>query len=136
MKSHAQLFVACLVSLGTLALLMGCAKDNPSVEPLEEDEVQYFFAVAMGAEYGDSGATIKKWTEDLRIKVSGAPTTEDNITIGQVVAELNELQDQIRLDLVDKEPNVEMIFAPEAEFSTLESNYQPTNYGFFWVNWD
>ena len=32
--------------------------------------------------------------------------------------------------------NVEMIFAPEADFSRLEPNYQPTNYGFFWVNWD
>ncbi|MGD9146964.1 MAG: DUF2927 domain-containing protein, partial [Anaerolineae bacterium] len=32
--------------------------------------------------------------------------------------------------------NVKMIFAPEAEFSKLDPNYQPTNYGFFWVNWD
>jgi hypothetical protein len=105
-------------------------------EPLGEKEIEYFMTVALGVEFGTSEATIKKWTRNLQIEVSGEPTKEDRATIDQVVAELNALQDQVRLELVDGLANVKMIFAPEAEFSKLDPNYQPTNYGFFWVNWD
>ena len=52
------------------------------------------------------------------------------------IEELNVLQRQVTLKLVDERPNVEMIFAPEAGFAKLEPNYEPTNYGFFWVNWN
>jgi hypothetical protein len=122
--------------LATLALLAGCSASNPRVEPLEQEEIDYFLTIALGVEFGNSEARVRKWTRDLQIKVSGKPTADDRATLDQVVAELNGLQDQVRLELVDELPNVEMIFAPEAEFSTLEPNYQPTNYGFFWVYWD
>lgn len=105
-------------------------------EPVGEKEIDYFVTVALGVEFGTSGPTIKKWTRDLWIEVSGAPTAEDRATLDQVVGELNALQEQVHLELVDGLANVEMIFAPEADFSRLEPNYQPTNYGFFWVNWD
>lgn len=136
MKRRTQLLLACLVSFTPVVLLTGCSGCGPTAKPIGEEEIEYFSTVAMGVEYGESEATTKKWAKDLRIEVSGDPTTEDSATIERVVKELNDLQDQVRLELVDEKPNMEMIFAPEAEFSKLEPNYQPTNYGFFWVNWD
>jgi hypothetical protein len=101
-----------------------------------EKEIDYLTTIAFGVEYGESEAQVKKWTENLRIKVSGTPTDEDKQTLKKVVTELNSLQEQITLELVDERPNVEMFFVPEAEFAGIEPNYEPTNYGFFWVNWN
>ena len=30
----------------------------------------------------------------------------------------------------------EIHFAPESRFALIEPNYVPTNYGFFWTNWN
>jgi hypothetical protein len=131
-----QRTVALVVLFATLILLTGWLVGGSPGEQVGEEEIDYFVTVALGVEYGTSEPTVKKWTRDLLIEVSGDPTAEDRATLDGVVAELNALQDQVRLELVDGLGNVEMIFAPEAEFSRLEPNYQPTNYGFFWVNWD
>ena len=101
-------------------------------------QVDYFMEVALGSEWGTSNQTVRKWNQNLRIKVSGSRTNEDNATINRVIGELNELIDGsgIQLTLDNNNPNVEIIYAPETEFSRLEPNYVPGNLGFFWTYWN
>ncbi len=101
-------------------------------------QVDYFMEVALGSEWGTSNQTVRKWNQNLRIKVSGSRTNADNATINRVIGELNELIDGsgVQLTLDNNNPNVEIIYAPETEFSRLEPNYVPGNLGFFWTYWN
>ena len=104
--------------------------------PYTQAEIDYFLEVALGAEFGESEQVIKKWTKDVRIDVLGAPTEEDLQTLDRVVEEINNLIDGVEMVVVDRNPNVEMHFAPEDEFKSIEPNYVPVNYGFFWSYWN
>ncbi|MGD9049930.1 MAG: DUF2927 domain-containing protein [Anaerolineae bacterium] len=121
MRHRTQQLLAFPVLCSILVLLAGCSVGSLPGESVGEQEIEYFVTVALGVEFGSSEATIKKWTRNLRIEVSGDPTDEDKATLDQVVAELNALQDRVRLELVEGMANVEMTFAPEAEFSKLET---------------
>ena len=102
-------------------------------------QINYFLEIALGSEFSQSSsaAKIRKWQGDVRIQYFGSPTPEDLTTLNSVISEVNELSNGgIRLQLVDRNPNVTMHFAPESQFSRLEPNYQPGNYGYFWTQWD
>ena len=101
-----------------------------------QEEIDYFLEIALGTEYGDSEQTIKKWTNDIRIEVLGTPTEEDLQTLEAVVEEINSLIGGVKMMVVEENPNVQMHFAPEDEFESIEPNYVPVNYGFFWSYWN
>lgn len=98
-------------------------------------EIDYFMEIALGAEFGNSTPKIKKWVGQLKVKVIGSPTVEDLKTLNKIVEELTSFANiDIRFD--DTNPNVEIYFVPESDFSRYEPNYIPTNMGFFWTWWD
>ena len=101
-------------------------------------QIDYFMEIALGTEWGTSNQLIRKWTQNVRIKVSGTRTSEDNATINRVIGELNELisGSGVQLTLDNNNPNVEIIYAPETDFSRLEPNYVPGNLGFFRTSWN
>lgn len=101
-----------------------------------QEEIDYFLEVALGTEYGDSEQTIKKWAEDIKIDVLGTPTDADLQTLETVVEEINSLIDGVEMVVVEQNPNVEMHFAEEDDFGSIEPNYVPVNYGFFWSYWN
>jgi hypothetical protein len=134
-----------LVAAVVVALLGGCAPPSLSIEtttstpaatptpatpPARHDFSQaaldYFSAIALSPEYGDSAGEIKKWTTDVRIAVHGDPTDEDLATLADVVADLNALVGPIEIEVVRSKANVDVYFAPE---------YVPVNMGFFWTWW-
>jgi hypothetical protein len=100
-----------------------------------DKEIDYLVEIGLGAEHGLSEPLVKKWTRDPRIKVFGSPTDADQDALQGVIEELNSLQSQITLRIVRRTPTIEIHFAPEAQFAGIESNYRPTNYGFFWTWW-
>lgn len=103
------------------------------------NQINYFLEVALGAEFSQLGsaAKIRKWQGDVRIQYFGSPTSEDLITLNSVISEVNALTNGgIRLQLVDRNPNLTIRFSPESQFSRLEPNYRPGNYGYFWTQWD
>ncbi|MEO6457289.1 MAG: DUF2927 domain-containing protein [Chloroflexia bacterium] len=102
----------------------------------KREEIVYFLEVALGTEFGDSEQTIKKWADDIRIDVLGTPTEEDLQTLEDVVREINSLIDGVKMEVVEQNPNVELHFAAEDDFGSIEPNYVPVNYGFFWSNWN
>ena len=78
---------------------------------------------------------IKKWTENVRIKIDGEPTEEDIQTINNIVNDLNDFIAAIKIKLVDKNENLTIAFSPESNFTSIDPNEGPTNYGFFWALW-
>ncbi|MFQ3617938.1 MAG: DUF2927 domain-containing protein [Cyanobacteriota bacterium] len=113
---------------------------NPGPPPLTitQADIDYFTEVALGSEWGSNAPLVRRWNTNLRIRVTGTRTAEDDATIRQVMQELNELLNGSGVQLVrdDRNPNVEIIYAPESQFRQLEPNYVPGNLGFFWVRWN
>jgi ribulose bisphosphate carboxylase small subunit len=103
-----------------------------------QEQINYFMEIAMGAEYNqESTPKVHKWSGDVNIQVFGKPTQADLATLQSVMREINALASgAIRLQLVDRNPNLTIHFAPESQFNRLEPAYVPVNYGFFVTRWD
>ncbi|MCH7940337.1 MAG: DUF2927 domain-containing protein [Candidatus Marinimicrobia bacterium] len=134
LSSHTFLFTRTFLGFVFL-VFWGCRTIEPHRGSYTQEEIDYFLEIALGTEYGTSEATIKKWTDNIKITVQGTPTEVDSQTLNQVVDELNDIIDEIELAVVSQNPNIEIHFLPESEFRLIEPNYVPLNYGFFWVNW-
>lgn len=115
-------------------LLIGCSFQSNSSN-FTKEEIEYFTEIAFGAEFGDEVSVIKKWAENIRIKIDGEPTVADLQTITNIIDDLNELIAAIKIKLVDKNENLTITFSPESDFTSIDPNYVPTNYGFFWALW-
>ena len=115
-------------------LLINCTIQSDA-NNYSQEEIDYFTEIALGAEFGDEVPVIKKWTNDISIKVNGEPTIADLQTINNIVNDLNELIAGLKIKLVDKNENLTISFSPESDFSSIDPNYVPTNYGFFWALW-
>jgi Protein of unknown function (DUF2927) len=68
--------------------------------------------------------------------VLGDPTARDRTALGNVIDDLNGIIDAVELSLVETDPNVQIYFAPEAEFVSILPQYVPVNMGFVYVWWD
>ena len=101
-----------------------------------QEAIDYLTEVGFGVEYGSSSTVLHKWTEDVNLRIYGSPTLADIATLTQVVSELNELISGIELTLNDGPGDVEVHFALESQFQSIEPHYIPVNYGFFRVWWD
>lgn len=99
-------------------------------------EIEYFFEIAFGSEFGGSLPEIHKWTENIRIKVIGDPTNEDLDSLDQVISELHSLIRTIFFDRVSLSSNIDIYFTSVDKFASIEPDYVPGNMGFFWGWWD
>jgi len=115
-------------------LIIGCSFQSNSND-FSQEEIDFFTEIALGAEFGEQIPVVKKWTDDIRIKVNGKPAAKDLQTLNNIVTDLNEIITGIKIKLVDKNENLTITFSPESDFTSLDTNYVPTNYGFFWALW-
>ncbi len=115
-------------------LIIGCSINSNS-NNFTQEEIKYFIEIALGAEFGDETPVIKKWADDIQIKIDGEPTEDDIQTINIIVNDLNEIITGLRIKIVDKNENLTITFSPESDFNSIDPNYVPTNYGFFWALW-
>lgn len=101
-------------------------------------QIDYFMEIALGSEWGNSNQLIRKWNQNLRIKVTGTRTNEDIAALNTVIGEINGLINGsgVQLTLDDNNPNVEIIYASQTEFRRIEPNYAPGSSGFFRTFWD
>lgn len=58
------------------------------------------------------------------------------MTLNHVIEEINAIIGRPKLKIDDQNPNIEIYFVPESDFSKYEPNYAPGNLGFFWVWWN
>ena len=120
-------------------LLMGCSMlepARPSVSLYTNVEIDYFREIASGSEFGSSDLRVRKWNSEIRIQVHGSPTEVDRRTLNQVIKGIKALAKNITLGLSNDDPNLDIYFVPESEFTSIEPNYVPGNLGFFWTWWN
>ncbi len=110
--------------------------DEEKKHSYSDQELEYFFETAIGAEFGSIPPLIHKWTDNIRIKVNGNPTSTDLDVLNQVISELSLLLGGITIDIVGQDPNIEVYFTTIDQFSSIEPGYVSGNMGFFWVWWD
>lgn len=152
--TSSRLFFIIPAGLAILIILTGCASTTTKPSPvmktiktpspktkqmnvIRDQVVDYFLEIALGAEYGISDYTIKKWHSDIFIEIQGKPTPEDLKTLYQVVNELNQLvEGTIQLHIVEKGGNVEVFFIPHSQFYQYEPPGLVFYGGFFWNWWD
>jgi len=115
-------------------ILIGCSVQT-NTNNFTQEEIDYFSEIAFGAEFGDEIPVIKKWNKNIRVKIEGEPTSEDLEIINNIMVDLNELISGIKIKLVEKKENLIITFSPESDFGSIDQNYIPTNYGFFWALW-
>lgn len=115
-------------------ILFGCSVQT-NTDNFSQEELEYFTEIALGAEFGDEIPVIKKWTDDIHIKINGEPTARDLETLHDIVNDLNELINGIKVKIVESKENLTITFSPESDFAEIDPNYVPINYGFFWALW-
>jgi len=108
-----------LIIIFTL-ILIGCS-GSKDTNVYTQEEINYFTEIALGAEFGDTVPVIKKWKDNIRIKINGTPTAADIQTINSIVSDLNELIGEINVKIVDKNENITITFSPESDFAKIES---------------
>lgn len=101
-----------------------------------QEDVDYFEAVAFGSEYGSSDTGLTKWDEDIRVKIIGSPTPEDQEMVNYTISELDDYIDGLTITLDSDNPNMEIYFVPGSEFSEILPSYVPGNDGFYYIWWD
>ncbi|MGF1498874.1 MAG: DUF2927 domain-containing protein [Elainellaceae cyanobacterium] len=108
------------------------------------EQINYFLEVALGSEFGGASQRIRKWRDDIYIRVNGTPTSEDRQTLNGIVSDLNRILDQSDPNSLNvtvlppgdrRQANIDIHFAPHTQFRQIEPNYQPGNLGFAWVRW-
>ena len=115
-------------------LLIGCSFQS-GTNNFTQKEIDYFTEIVFGSEFGDKIPVIKKWTNNIRIKVNGEPTEADMQTVSNIIDDFNELISGINIKTVENKENLTITFTTESNFLGIDQNYVPTNYGFFWALW-
>jgi len=99
------------------------------------EEITYFKEVALGYEFSNGPRIVYRWEKDpVRIRVHGNPD-EDSVTcLESVIADFNGISPTTTITLGDQNnPDIDLYFAPEAEFSRLLPEYVPGNRGYFYT---
>jgi hypothetical protein len=122
-----------------LVVAWGCGGDSvtgPGADGYTEAELSYFAEIAFGAEFGGSATPLlHRWEASPSIQVHGTPSAADEVTLAQVIEEINALT-QIGVQRTDGAGSIDFYFVPQADFPLYEPNYLPGNTGFVWVWWD
>lgn len=117
---------------------------RPEVAPQREQlnqqysqaDLDYFLEIATGSEFVRADLPIRKWEQDVKIKLHGTPTAEDGQTLDAVIDELKGLVGSIDIQVVDKtadRANINVYFVDPAEFSSYVPHQNPGRGGFVWI---
>lgn len=111
-------------------------------EPDAKTVHSYFNEVALGAEFGDADASIRKWESDMRIFLRGDWPDFLRTELDVVIADLNTLIDHIDIRVVSSKSESNFIIFvgdPHEYVERVEPSAAPyveQNYGMFWVYWE
>lgn len=83
-----------------LALIVVCSSSpdwSSPTSPAEsagrytQAEIDYYIKVALGADFGGISAVVRKWADDVQIRLPGDVGQEDVAVLNAVTSELNRL---------------------------------------------
>lgn len=123
---------------GSAASQQPTASPPPAPKPkIDKAALNYFFKIALGAEYGDDNRVVTRWTKPVvTVRVNGKPGTAAGDCLTRVVSDFNKLTATTDLELTTAATaDIRLYFAPVSRFKALEPDYVPGNDGFFHVEW-
>tara|TARA_A100001011_G_C14206939_1_gene798203 strand:- start:324 stop:1067 length:744 start_codon:yes stop_codon:yes gene_type:complete len=98
---------------------------------------QYFTRIAFGSEYNSQDTQLKRWESNIRLKITGSPTTEDQNTVRTVISELNTLleETEIRVSIAGESESytTKIEFIPRENFRNSLPNSNNLANGFVTV---
>ncbi|GEM_PF-2506744 len=127
------------------------------------EQINYFLEVALGSEYGSSSSFVRRWEDDIRIRINipesegvdSQTQQEVQETVADVVSDLNRLiaethgisypnvgttqQRPIRIEIAesaDAEANLDFYFVKAENFPIYDSNTRQGQVGFVWTWWN
>ncbi len=112
---------------------------SPDVEeysPSDSELIDYFCEVALNVEYGSADHHLKRWSDPLRVKVTGDYTSEDYATLEDHIDTLNGLGMLPDISIVDSNENYSIYFLPLDEMGDVIPGYVEGNWGYFYLYWD
>lgn len=72
----------------------------------------------------------------MGVKIIGSPTDEDLKMVNYTISELNSDLNGLSITLNSNNPNMEIYFVPQSEFTKHIPSYVPGNEGFMYVWWN
>lgn len=97
---------------------------------------EYFYEIALGNEYGVSNQVVRKWAKpQVSIGTRGSVSESDMQCLAEVISDFNSISKEMKLVLTSGNSDMTAYFVPEGDFETIEPNYEPLNYGYFWDLW-
>jgi hypothetical protein len=109
-------------------------RDRNSSSSFSSTEIAYFEDIVLGAEYGSAEPQVLKWVKNpVTIRIYGNPDEQSRNCLSSAIKDFNQLSTTTKLRIADNGTgDIDMHFAPDSQFSRIDPNYVPGNWGFFW----
>ena len=108
-----------------------------SAERPSEEVLAYLEEVGLsGFEFGGGRPIAYKWTQPIKVEVSGDLADSDRQAITNVIADLNQLIAPLTIEQVESGGNITIWYGHDAEFPQRLPGYTPGNRGYFQVRYD
>jgi hypothetical protein len=122
-------------SAATSATPSAISSPTPVKPEISKAGLAYFFAVALGTEFGDDAGVVTMWNKpEVSVRVHGGNAASRNC-LDKVVSDFNSITETTDMKLTSGAADVELHFAPVSKFDSIEPNYVPGNDGFFYFYW-
>ena len=126
-----------------------CPDDHSNCENYRKVVMEYFEEIALSIEpyeldgvlidpcVNETDCKLRRWEEDIKIKVSGEPTSTDLENLKDIVGELNFLLPTMSISVEDVGANIEVFFLEtEDHKSIIGETWTPGNWGYFYTWWE
>jgi hypothetical protein len=125
-----------LIIFSFIFMTISYASESLLKEKYTEEELDYFYEVAFGLEYGNNTNVIHKWNKS-EIKFSITGTDEYVRELNRVIRELTELTG-ITFTKVDKNADIDIYFINHSDFTKHVPNNKlvENSCGYFYAWWD
>ncbi len=104
--------------------------------------VDTFLNHSFGTANGESGRVVRKWNQDIRIKIHGEPDADDKKFLQANIRQLTPLLNSTKISIIDEGQegaNMHIHFIPRSQFSAVAPQYKPyrrSPSGFWWGFWN
>ena len=130
-----KLYIATIILFSQLISGATLALNSSAVE-------NYFYEIALGAEYGSNDVTIKKWTSDINIYCDGEWNNELLRELDTIINDLTPLMGSVKINVVKQKwaaNFIAYIGSPTIYSTSIEPKTAPyikyTTNAMFWVYW-
>lgn len=114
------------------------SSEIPLNEKYTQEQLDYFYEIAFGLEYGNQSSVVHKWDkEEIKVSILGSPDKNHIKELKRVINELTDLT-SIEFKFVDKCADIKVYFINHDDFTKYVSNNKlvQNSYGYFYVWWN